>query len=361
VLSLQISVGNETTLIFGENMFSVLVTEIRLLRQDVAVLHQDVAVLRQDVTGVKKGLDELGLSFERRVEKISDAIVEISDAIVLPSKRRSVEWRLPSIAAFLMVKYFEGEKAGHCSAVPVPFGIGLHLPGSPVPPLGTSTHFFTSAHCFYNESTWTLKGNRAELQHARGTSVHACNLSSRLHRPPGGFLDPLDLALVVCFPPVPMPPSSFSTLPFLSYNPVALGGYSPGSHVNPMYSLVLGTTPFALHMHPTNLVSSMTSPSEAAMGLGEWGASHGVDAAAGAVGGVDPEGGHAVAFDFGYVSFKPEAGLSGGAVLDFECGLLGIIEKRSFWAPSGRFVRLTPRTINQLKSTLCWGGGTEAC
>ena len=341
VLSLKISVGNETATvdshIFGESMFSVLVTEIKLLRQDVAVLRQDVAVLHQDVA-------------------------EISDAIVLPSKRRSVEGRLPSIAAFLMVKYFEGEKAGHCSAVPVPFGIGLHVPGSPVPPLGTSTHFFTSAHCFYNDSTWALKGNRAVLQHARGTSVHACNLSSRLYRPPGGFLDPLDLALVVCFPPVPMPPSSLSTLPFLSYNPVALGGYSPGSHVNPMYSLVLGITPFALHMHPTNLVSSMTSPAEAAMGLGEWGAAHGEDAAAGAVGGVDPEGGgHAAAFDFGYVSFKPEAGLSGGAVLDFECGLLGIIERRSFWAPSGRFVRLTPRTINQLKSSLCWGGGTEAC
>jgi hypothetical protein len=254
---------------------------------------------------------------------------------------------------------FIDARRGHCSAVPVPADVGLHVPGYPLPPLGTSTHFLTSAHCFFDEATWAQMGNRSVLKFSGGKTAHNCSLSSRLYRPPGGSLDPLDLALVVCWPPVAMPPSSLSTHPFLSYNPVALGGYSPGVHMNPLYTFMEGTTSFALHMHPTSVVSSMTFPTEAAVGLGEWGAALDMDAAAA---GINPGGGgHAADFDFAYVSYKPEPGLSGGAVLDFECGLVGIIEKRSFGASSGRFVRLTARTINQLKSALCWGAGSDAC
>lgn len=117
---------------------------------------------------------------------------------------------------------------------------------------------------------------------------------------------------------------------------------------NPVNGTLVRTT-FALHAHFTSIVSSMPAPTNATSAGGN-------DAEAGGAPGLG--GGDA---RVGYVGYKPEQGLSGGAVLDTDCRLMGIIERRSFWAPSGRFVRLTPSVLELLLGAVCWGAGAEAC
>ena len=68
-----------------------------------------------------------------------------------------------------------------------------------------------------------------------------------------------------------------------------------------------------------------------------------------------PSWGQAAGADMGFV------GLSGGAVLDTGCNLVGIIEMRSFWAPSGRFVRLTAQVLKLLQDAVCGGSGAGEC
>jgi len=42
----------------------------------------------------------------------------------------------------------------------------------------------------------------------------------------------------------------------------------------------------------------------------------------------------------GFVDANPEQGMSGGAVVDSHCGVLGITELQSAFGQGGRFVRL---------------------
>lgn len=113
---------------------------------------------------------------------------------------------------------------------------------------------------------------------------------------------------------------------------------------------------YAPHVHFTSLVSSMPQPTNAsvssAAGPGEASAAEGTAAAPAAKEHIS---------NLGFVSYKPEQGLSGGAVLDSNCSLVGIIERRSLWAPSGRFVRLTDTVLGLLRGALCWGNSTFAC
>jgi hypothetical protein len=156
-----------------------------------------------------------------------------------------------------------------------------------------------------------------------------------------------------------MPPSTLSTRPYYMHAPVTLAGFSLGEHKLPAHRVfydqpqpadgtILRAT-FALHAHFTSIVSSMPLPQNASSAGGN-------DAEA--VGAPGLGGGDA---HVGYVGYKPEQGLSGGAVLDADCRLVGIIELRSFWAPSGRFVRLTASVLERLLGAVCWGTGAEAC
>ena len=181
---------------------------------------------------------------------------------------------------------------------------------------------------------------------------HSCSLSTHL-----AFFDsgvPLDLVVIACSPPVRMPPSTFSSRPLLMHEPVALAGYSAGVHLQESFSVtVTGSHEwqnYAPHVHFTSLVSSMPQPTNAsvssAAGPGEAGAAEGTAAAPAAKEHIS---------NLGFVSYKPEQGLSGGAVLDSNCSLVGIIER------SGRFVRLTDTVLGRLRGALCWGNSTSAC
>jgi len=253
----------------------------------------------------------------------------------------------------------------------VPAGAGLRVPGDPPPPPGSSTLFFTSAHCFFEESQdWRQIGNSALLLRAGAVDLSSnisCVLSTRL--PFHADKRRLDLALVSCWPPVQMPPSTLSARPFYMHAPVALAGFSLGQHLLPALSVFLpapsdsdGTlkhTEFALHAHFTSIASSMPMPANASGAAWESGV-HGLymEGDDGA-----PNWGQAAGADRGFVGYKPEKGLSGGAVLDTSCNLVGIIERRSLWAPSGSFVRLTAQVLKLLQDAVCGasGAGASAC
>ena len=125
--------------------------------------------------------------------------------------------------------------------------------------------------------------------------------------------------------------------------PVTLAGFSPGQHQLPAVSVFVPApssntpkhTEFALHAHFTSIVSTMPTPADASGAA--W---------ASGVRGLNTEGTHGASNrgrageEVGFVGYKPHKGLSGGAVLDTGCNLVGIIERRSFGAPSGSFVRL---------------------
>ena len=161
-----------------------------------------------------------------------------------------------------------------------------------------------------------------------------------------------------------MPPSTLSARPFYMHAPVALAGFSPGQHLLPALSVFVPApsdstpkhTEFALHAHFTSIASSMPTPANASGATWTSGV-HGLymEGDGGA-----PNWGQVAGADMGFVGYKPQEGLSGGAVLDTSCNLVGIIERRSFGAPSGRFVRLTAQVLQLLQDAVCGGSGAGA-
>jgi hypothetical protein len=54
--------------------------------------------------------------------------------------------------------------------------------------------------------------------------------------------------------------------------------------------------------------------------------------------------------DIGYVDYAPPPGMSGGAVVDMHCGLLGIIQGAE--GDGGTFVRFTPSVIQRIMAAV---------
>ena len=54
----------------------------------------------------------------------------------------------------------------------------------------------------------------------------------------------------------------------------------------------------------------------------------------------------------GFVEMSPWEGMSGGAVIDMGCGLMGVTESRVVSAPGGTFVRLSPAVTQRVEGTM---------
>ena len=54
----------------------------------------------------------------------------------------------------------------------------------------------------------------------------------------------------------------------------------------------------------------------------------------------------------GFLDTVPEQGMSGGAVVDSQCGLLGVTESRSAFGEGGAFVRLSPGVAQHVMASL---------
>lgn len=52
----------------------------------------------------------------------------------------------------------------------------------------------------------------------------------------------------------------------------------------------------------------------------------------------------------------PEQGMSGGAVVDSQCGLLGVTEGRSVYGEGGKFVKLSPSVVQRILAAIGQAG-----
>ena len=56
--------------------------------------------------------------------------------------------------------------------------------------------------------------------------------------------------------------------------------------------------------------------------------------------------------EVGFVEMSPWEGVSGGAVIDMSCGLVGVTESRVLNAPGGQFVRLSPAVLQLVEGAV---------
>jgi hypothetical protein len=220
-----------------------------------------------------------------------------------------------------------------------------------------STLFLTAAHCFFKDATLVGGPSTVEFD----TAVHACQLVAHFYEPhlepgrPGLAYGPdsLDLAVLRCATRVPIPAALLTAAPYAAHTPVALVGFTRGEHLDPRHIARVthkdGTKmTFALHTKISRLSSSFQTPDAQNVTVSEASSSRGFIEDALPPLFYEP----AASVAAGFVDLSPWAGMSGGAVVDMRCGLLGIIALRSMHALGGQFVRLLPAVLERIAAAV---------
>ena len=289
-------------------------------------------------------------SLSTRVDNLSTRVDELSESVLTPVVSERVDHCSQKMVLFAVVTIKTIPIiVKQCSAVPVPALLAELVPFADA---ASSTFFLTSAHCFANTTdpaNPVLLGDKAVVQIANSTGCVLIKQFLYIHPDDTGARTHIDVALVHCESPVPVPPPALSDLPYLANTRVALVGYSQGVHLNNSLSNFVTamniTTSYALHTKHTRLTNSLQTPSTAtaeelpvppSRGYTEDSLAPIAAYAPVAAGSELPSG---------YVEASPWEGMSGGAVIDMRCGLVGITEGRAKHAFGGQFVRLTPDVL----------------
>lgn len=186
-----------------------------------------------------------------------------------------------------------------------------------------------------------------------GSGAHACSLLAHFVRAPPA--DSYDLALIEC-PTIAIPPSRISARPYVLQTPAVMIGYSQGMHVDASVTFtttkivdgVETVTPYAPHTKFTRLTDSIQTPPPDAATVSSASASRGFTED----GLSAPLYVVAAASAGGYLDHSPPGGMSGGAVMDTDCGVFGVTERRSVHAQGGQFVLLTPEVVLLLAAAI---------
>ena len=292
-----------------------------------------------------------------RLDGLVEGVLDLAKSVLTPAVAENVELCARSMVLAAIVSV-AGLIVNQCSAVPLPTPLASRLLGANE---RSSTLFFTSAHCFVNASDPAhpyFVGFAAAVQ-VVGSDACAL-LAQHLYtnttagavpeRAAGGF----DLAVFRCTTPAPPPPPALSSRPYVSSTRVLLAGFSRGAHLDDSLTLRAtdgkGDISVALHTKHTRLSSSLQTPmvksSEAASALHALGFTE--DSLAPFAFTPVAEG----AMKAGYVEVSPWEGMSGGAVIDMSCGLVGITESRAMSAPGGQFVRLLPAVLQLVEGAV---------
>jgi hypothetical protein len=278
---------------------------------------------------------------------LSVTVGDLSESVVtLPVAARAEACARDTVALSIVLGVSaDGNVAiAQCSAVPLPHG--LHAAGSAA--AASSRFFLTAAHCYRHDVQKGVARNQTVLRIGNGKEKHECTLAALFDEGQGDAV--LDLALLYCASPVPVPPTALSLRPYAAQAPVVMLGFTGGSHVN---DTVLSDElkPFARHVLHTRLASSLQLPPPPAGGAPRTAqASRGVTCSVAAAGGVPLAEAGAPA---GFVERSPVLGMSGGGVTDYDCGLLGITESMSRFGQGGSFVRLdAPGVADRVKSAV---------
>jgi hypothetical protein len=275
------------------NLSSVM-SEVASVKSEVASVKSEVASVKSEVNSVKTTLNQLAL------------------AVVTPEAAAKIELCADSTALLLEIPTARlPDDHLHCSTVPMFAPAASDTATySGTARATNSTFFLTSAHCF-------SLGIAAEqlIRVFFKRAPYPCRLF-HLFNNSGA---PLDLALVHCAEGVPVPPTALTEQPYFLQMPAALLGFSKGEHVDASRTLYAnGTGNIALHIRFARLALSLQLPREpqaaATLVLYAHGAAQQRIILPGST---------------GYVDISPERGMSGGAVVDLQCGLRGISETKS--------------------------------
>jgi len=275
-----------------------------------------------------------------KVDGLAVNLRDLSESELTPavSARGDACARVTVASSFVILG---GALLKQCSAVPLPEPLAARAPAE----AASSNFFLTSAHCYKNTT--------GELFSSPGVStliggVKGCTLVAQFSHPPSPAS--IDLAVVHCAVAVPLPPTRLSSLVYTAHTRVVLAGFSRGEHLDPaLNARVVVNATFALHTKHTRLSDSLQMPF-AASSEGPAPPSRGYTedallptAFAPAAAGAAPPG---------FVESSPWEGMSGGAVFDTRCGLLGITESRAVFAQGGQFVRLTPDVLERVAAAV---------
>ena len=291
------------------------------IQQTVGSLQHDFGSLRQNVRHLQQTARSQGYILE-----------QVARAVVTQAVAGQVEQCAPSTALYLEIGV-GGGNFSLCSAVPM-FSVDPRpAPAATPSPIGPSFFFLTSAHCFNSHIP------REPVHLAFQASLYRCS-EQRFFNVSSEFVRfPVDLALVRCAG-VPAPPTTISAQPYLLHQPAALLGFSPGKHVSGREGVLRGEKLSVLHIRFTRLALTLQLPT--ALDTAKHASSD--ERGAGSRTTLLP---HKAA---GFVDISPERGMSGGAVVDLQCGLWGMTESKSLGGVGGSFVLLNPNVVAMVKA-----------
>jgi hypothetical protein len=286
---------------------------------------------------------------ERRHESLLQSIDQISDAVVTAATSERVYTCAKAAAVLVETLNWAGviNSSKLCSATPF-FSAQPHA---------ESTHFLTSAHCFTDFARdGAAFANTAILVHR--TLMRTCSLVHHFFCHPSesaacpAAAPSMDLAIVRCPEPLPAPSTRLSTLPQQHFQRAFVYGFSDGQNVDPLlvYSHKDGSRSAALHLKFARLAPSMQTP--LALNISnattvQLLSSTAASPAAGSEGAALPLGSYQ-----GFLDIVPEEGMSGGAVVDSQCGVLGVTERRSVFGEGGAFVKLSPNVVQRILAAM---------
>ena len=162
----------------------------------------------------------------------------------------------------------------------------------------------------------------------------------------------MDLAIVRCAKPVPVPSTRLSAMPLQHFQRAFFYGFSDGHNLD--HSLEHQYKDLqrwsVLHLklarlspsiqYPLGLIFSNTSTVQL------------LSAAPSSTGASEEGAKLPLASYQGFLDTVPEQGMSGGAVVDSQCGVLGVTQSRSLFGEGGVFVRLSPSVVQRIMAAL---------
>ena len=264
-----------------------------------------------------------------RFDLLELALSHVADAVVTQEVAARVDQCAPSVALHLLVTV-PGDSFP-CSAVP--FFRGPAAPAA----AASSTYFITCAHCL-EHANFTLA---VFLQKAS----YSCTVAERF----SAGADPLDLAILHC-QAVPVPPTTLSTLTYSLHQPAAILGFSPGEHIDPERTHVYNSKIVSPHIRFTRLANSLLLPGPPPFPFprSPTNTTNTTDSLLTISAGAAPRR----SSSDGYMDHSPEPGMSGGAVVDMRCGLLGISVGKSPWGGGGKMLRMAEPVVQRLQASV---------
>ena len=323
----------------------------RLLDREVAERRHEVAERRHEAAERRhEAAERRHEEGELRHKSLLQSIDQISDAVVTGTTSERVYACAKAAAVLLYTPSWAGSNSTNrlCSAIPF----------FSAQPQAESTHFLTSAHCFTDIAEDGAAFANATTLYYRDLK-RSCFLEHHFFCHPSASaacsaaMPSMDLAIVRCPEPVPAPSTRLSTLPQEHFQRAFIYGFSDGLNLDPLleYKHHDSARRAALHLKFARLAPSMQTPlplnvtnATTEQLLSGAAAS---SAAAGSQGTALPLESYQ-----GFLDTVPEEGMSGGAVVDSQCGLLGVTEKRSVFGEGGGFVKLSPSVVQRILAAM---------